>query len=56
MKKKECPSCAVDVDAAAEECPICGYEFPQKMMVKNKFVFIIMFIIVVYLIYRIAFN
>ncbi len=25
---RECPSCAMDVPAAAEECPICGYEFP----------------------------
>jgi uncharacterized protein (UPF0212 family) len=28
MKKKECPSCAMDIDAASKECPICGYEFP----------------------------
>ena len=28
MKKKECPSCAMEVDTKAEICPICGYEFP----------------------------
>ncbi|MEP2772410.1 MAG: zinc ribbon domain-containing protein [Fulvivirga sp.] len=28
MKKKECPSCAMEVDAKSKECPICGYEFP----------------------------
>jgi hypothetical protein len=28
MKKKECPSCAMDIDAASKECPICGYAFP----------------------------
>jgi RNA polymerase subunit RPABC4/transcription elongation factor Spt4 len=27
MKNKECPSCAMNVDANAKECPICGYEF-----------------------------
>ena len=29
MKKKECPSCAMDVDADSEVCPICSYEFPK---------------------------
>ncbi|WP_421872515.1 zinc ribbon domain-containing protein [Marinoscillum sp.] len=27
MKKKECPSCAMEVDAKSKVCPICGYEF-----------------------------
>lgn len=27
MKKKECPSCAMEIDAKSKECPICGYEF-----------------------------
>jgi predicted amidophosphoribosyltransferase len=30
MEKKECPGCAVEVDANAEVCPICGYEFPSQ--------------------------
>src|ERR1700755_2207899 len=29
MKKKECPSCAMEVDADAKVCPICGYEFTE---------------------------
>ncbi|GIV58604.1 MAG: zinc ribbon domain-containing protein [Bacteroidetes bacterium] len=29
-KQRECPSCALDVDAAAEVCPYCGYEFPVQ--------------------------
>ncbi|QSE96879.1 zinc ribbon domain-containing protein [Fulvivirga lutea] len=29
MDKKECPSCAMEIDKRAKECPICGYEFPQ---------------------------
>ncbi len=28
MSTKECPSCAMEVDAKAKDCPICGYEFP----------------------------
>ena len=30
MKKRECPGCAVEVDADADLCPICGYEFPKQ--------------------------
>ncbi len=28
--KKECPSCAVEIDIEQSRCPICGYEFPQQ--------------------------
>jgi len=28
QNKKECPSCAMEVDVGAGKCPICGYEFP----------------------------
>lgn len=28
--QKECPGCAVQVDADAEICPICSYEFPKQ--------------------------
>jgi RNA polymerase subunit RPABC4/transcription elongation factor Spt4 len=30
MKKKECPSCAMEVDADSKICPICSYEFPRS--------------------------
>jgi RNA polymerase subunit RPABC4/transcription elongation factor Spt4 len=30
METRECPGCAVEVDADAEKCPICGYEFPKQ--------------------------
>jgi RNA polymerase subunit RPABC4/transcription elongation factor Spt4 len=30
MGKKECPSCAMEVDEKSKECPICGYEFPES--------------------------
>jgi RNA polymerase subunit RPABC4/transcription elongation factor Spt4 len=29
MKKKECPSCAMNIDDKSKVCPICGYEFTQ---------------------------
>jgi hypothetical protein len=29
MKKKECPACAMEIDADKKICPICGYEFPE---------------------------
>lgn len=29
-KEIECPSCALMAPADAEECPYCGYEFPQQ--------------------------
>ena len=27
--KKECPSCAMEIDSKSKECPICGYEFGE---------------------------
>lgn len=29
MKKKECPSCAMEIDARSKRCPVCDYEFPR---------------------------
>lgn len=29
-KKKECPSCAMDIDVNHKVCPICGFEFPRQ--------------------------
>jgi RNA polymerase subunit RPABC4/transcription elongation factor Spt4 len=30
MKKKECPSCAMEIDADSKQCPVCNYEFPPS--------------------------
>ena len=30
MPRKECPSCAVEIQQNEVVCPICGYEFPQR--------------------------
>ncbi|MCI0750495.1 MAG: hypothetical protein L0Y35_01535 [Flammeovirgaceae bacterium] len=29
MKTKECPSCAMEINADSKVCPICNYEFPK---------------------------
>lgn len=29
-RTRECPSCALEVDAEAEVCPYCNYEFPVQ--------------------------
>lgn len=29
VKKRECPSCAMDIDEDSAACPICGYEFSK---------------------------
>jgi hypothetical protein len=28
MKKKECPSCAMEIPESSKTCPVCGFEFP----------------------------
>jgi RNA polymerase subunit RPABC4/transcription elongation factor Spt4 len=30
MKKKECPSCAMEIDEKSKVCPICEYEFATQ--------------------------
>lgn len=32
MKKKECPSCAMNIDSKEKECPICGHHFQDFSM------------------------
>lgn len=32
MKTKECPSCAMIIDASSKVCPVCRYEFPASNM------------------------
>jgi RNA polymerase subunit RPABC4/transcription elongation factor Spt4 len=47
MKKKECPSCAMEIDEKESVCPYCHYEFPSesKMMKFTGIIIIIIFII-----------
>jgi hypothetical protein len=34
MKKKECPSCAMEIDSESKVCPVCEYEFPTQSKIK----------------------
>ena len=29
-KTRECPSCALPIDADADVCPYCGYDLPKQ--------------------------
>lgn len=49
-KKKECPSCAFEVDSDENECPICSYEFPQAVSLDWKKLTAI-FLILVFLVF-----
>jgi hypothetical protein len=50
MKKKECPSCAMEVDAKSKECPICGYEFTgHSSGAKWLAIFLILLFVVLFL-------
>jgi len=50
MKTKECPSCAMEVDAKAKECPVCGYEFAE---IASGYKWVAILLILVFLIYLI---
>ena len=47
MKKKECPSCAMEIDEDCIECPICSYEFPLTSK-KVKWIAILMIILMLF--------
>jgi RNA polymerase subunit RPABC4/transcription elongation factor Spt4 len=46
MKKIECPSCAMNIDANSKQCPICGYEFAQTSSGWVKWVAILILVII----------
>lgn len=51
MKKKECPSCAMEIDASARVCPICNYEFPMKSTGKRIVAIVLVILMLVYIFY-----
>ena len=50
-KQKECPSCAMDVDATSEVCPICGYEFPASSPVRTIGAVFMLILILIWLLF-----
>ena len=49
MPKKECPSCAMDIDQTEDVCPICGYEFAQSSAAKKRATAIAVTLLIVFL-------
>ena len=50
MQTKECPGCAVEVNAEAEVCPICGYEFPKQSFAMKLAVWLMIILIILWLV------
>ena len=42
MRKKECPSCGVEIDRNCTVCPLCMYEFPDKPSYNMKIIALIL--------------
>jgi RNA polymerase subunit RPABC4/transcription elongation factor Spt4 len=52
MKKKECPSCAMEIDEKSKVCPICGYEFSiYSPWIKWVAIFLIVLFFLMYFIF-----
>ncbi len=51
MKKIECPSCAVEVEAGQDECPICGYEFPKQKKSVQIAAWIMILLVILWLVF-----
>ncbi|MBI3509928.1 MAG: hypothetical protein HY064_04640 [Bacteroidetes bacterium] len=47
MPKKECPSCAMEIDSECKVCPVCGFEFPS---VGKKRAWIVLLLLLVFII------
>jgi RNA polymerase subunit RPABC4/transcription elongation factor Spt4 len=51
MKRKECPSCAMEVDQNATQCPICAYEFPRTNWVLQGVAILLILVFLYFLIF-----
>lgn len=51
MKKKECPSCAMEVEASSKVCPICAYEFTRQPRWIQWTAILLLIIVLLYLIF-----
>ena len=50
MKMKECPSCAMEIEAKSKICPICQYEFAGSR-IGLKLAAVILMLLFLYLIF-----
>jgi uncharacterized protein (UPF0212 family) len=52
LKKKECPSCAMNIEAGSRECPICGYAFMEATpWIKYMAIFLLIVFLLSYFIF-----
>lgn len=51
MKTKECPSCAMLIDAKSKVCPICKHEFARNS-IGVRIVAILLVLLLIYLLLR----
>ncbi|MBX2967220.1 MAG: hypothetical protein KF845_13830 [Cyclobacteriaceae bacterium] len=49
MNKKECPSCAMEIDVNSKVCPVCSYEFPKSNTAARWIVLLLVLLFVVYM-------
>lgn len=52
-KKKECPSCAMEVDEPHMACPVCGYEFTSTGGGRRWIAVFLLILILVYFLFQI---
>jgi len=50
-KTKECPGCAMEVDANADVCPICEYDFPRQSIATQVAVFFLIILMLLWLLF-----
>jgi rRNA maturation endonuclease Nob1 len=50
-EKKECPGCAVQIDAENDVCPICGYEFPTQHVSYQIMAWLMIFLLIWYFVF-----
>ncbi|MBK7390138.1 MAG: hypothetical protein IPI23_14025 [Bacteroidetes bacterium] len=54
MKKKECPSCAMEIESSSATCPVCGYEFPVQSKIYTWVAIFLLVVILLYFIFKIG--
>jgi RNA polymerase subunit RPABC4/transcription elongation factor Spt4 len=52
VKKKECPSCAMEIDAKSKVCPICAYEFTSTGGGRKWIAIFLLVLILIAILYR----
>jgi len=50
MKKKECPSCAIEIEEKEKICPFCNYEFPVQPSASKYAGYVLLLILIVFFI------